>query len=218
MIQWDMVITYLPALLKGALVTIEVSLLTLVIATIAGTFMALMRMSNNRFIRTFAFIYVWIMRGTPLLLILFFVYYAFPSWGITLPAFAAAVLAMSLNSTAYKCEIIRSGISAIPKGQTESAIAIGMSYWQVFRRIILPQATRIVLPPYMSNAILLVKNSALVSVITVSDLMLNSQQIYSATYRPVEILGTAGVLYLIMTSCLMLFQNWAEKKLSYYSR
>ncbi len=218
MFRWDVVISYLPALLKGAIVTIEVSLLTLLIASIGGTFMALMRISDNRILRGVSFVYVWIMRGTPLLLVLFFVYYAFPSWGITLPAFAAAVLAMSMNAAAYKGEIIRSGILAIPRGQFESAIAIGMSYGQAMRRIILPQAVRIIVPPYINNAILLVKNSALVSVITVTDLMLNSQQIYSATYRPVEILGTAGVLYLMMTSALMLFQTWAEKRLSYYNR
>ncbi|TDF98557.1 amino acid ABC transporter permease [Paenibacillus piri] len=218
MIRWDVVVTYLPALLQGALVTLEVSLLTMVIATIAGTFLALIRISSNRFFRGAAMTYMWIMRGTPLLLVLFFVYYAFPSWGIRMPAFAAAILAMSMNSAAYKGEIIRAGISAIPRGQLESAIAIGMSYGQAMRRIILPQAVRVIIPPYINNSILLIKNSALVSSITVTDLMLNSQQIYSATYRPVEILGTAGVLYLIMTSILMLFQNWAEKKLSYYSR
>jgi His/Glu/Gln/Arg/opine family amino acid ABC transporter permease subunit len=218
MIRWDIIVTYLPALLKGAVVTLEVSLLTMVIATVAGTFLALMRVSGNRFLRIVSMIYMWIMRGTPLLLVLFFVYYAFPSWGIRLPAFAAAVLAMSMNSAAYKGEIIRSGIQAIPRGQLESAMAIGMSYSQAMRRIILPQAVRVIIPPYINNSILLIKNSALVSAITVTDLMLNSQQIYSATYRPVEILGTAGVLYLMMTSLLMLFQNWAEKKLSYYTR
>ncbi|MDF2963037.1 MAG: hypothetical protein K0S39_4772 [Paenibacillus sp.] len=218
MIRWDVVITYFPALLEGAVVTMEVSLLTMLIATVAGTFLALMRISSNRIIQSISMVYMWIMRGTPLLLVLFFVYYAFPSWGVRLPAFAAAVLAMSMNSAAYKGEIIRSGIQAIPRGQLESAMAIGMSYGQAMRRIILPQAIRIIIPPYINNSILLVKNSALVSAITVTDLMLNSQQIYSATYRPVEILGTAGVLYLTMTSLLMWFQMWAEKKLSYYNR
>ncbi|MCU6791485.1 MULTISPECIES: amino acid ABC transporter permease [Paenibacillus] len=218
MIKWDVIITYFPALLEGALITLEVSLLTMVIATIAGTFLALMRISSNRTMRSISMVYMWIMRGTPLLLVLFFVYYAFPSWGIRLPAFAAAILAMSMNSAAYKGEIIRSGIQAIPRGQIESAMAIGMSYGQTMRRIILPQAVRIIIPPYINNSILLIKNSALVSSITVTDLMLNSQQIYSATYRPVEILGTAGVLYLTMTSLLMWFQMWAEKKLSYYNR
>jgi len=218
MIHWDVVVTYFPALLEGAGITLQVSILTLVLATIFGTFLALMRISSNKLVRGIAFVYSWIMRGTPLLLVLFFVYYAFPSWGIRLPAFGAAILAMTMNSTAYKGEIIRSGILAIPKGQLEAAMAIGMTYGQAMRRIILPQAVRIIVPPYINNAILLVKNSALVSVITVTDLMLNSQQIYSATYRPVEILGTAGVMYLVMTSALMLLQTWMEKKLSYYNR
>lgn len=218
MIRWDVVITYFPALLQGALVTVEVSLLSMLIATVAGTFLALMRISSNGAMRSVSSVYMWIMRGTPLLLVLFFVYYAFPSWGIRLPAFAAAVLAMSMNSAAYKGEIIRAGIQAVPRGQIESAMAVGMNYGQAMRRIILPQAVKMIIPPYINNSILMIKNSALVSAITVTDLMLNSQQIYSATYRPVEILGTAGVLYLIMTSLMMWFQMWAEKKLSYYNR
>jgi polar amino acid transport system permease protein len=217
-IRWDTIYTYFPILLQGAVITLEISLLTLVISTVTGIFMALMRLSERRSLRWFSSFYVWVMRGTPLLLILFFIYYAFPSWGIRLPAFVAAVLGMSLNSTAYKCEIFRSGIQAIDKGQVEAAMAVGMSYAKTFRRIILPQAVKIVIPAYISNSIMLLKNSALVSAITVPDLMLNSEQIYSATYRPVEILGTAGVLYLAMTSLLMLFQVWAEKKMSYYSK
>lgn len=209
--------TYLPVLLKGALVTIEISVITLVIATIAGLFLALLRISENKFLRTLAATYVWVFRGIPQLLILFFVYYAFPSLGLKLPAFTAAIIGLSITATAYKCEIFRSGIQAIPKGQIESAIAIGMNYGLIMKRIIIPQAIRIVIPPYINNAILMLKNSSLVAVITVADLMLVSQQIYSATYKPVEILGLAGVLYLAMTSVLMIFQIWAEKKVSYYT-
>lgn len=209
--------TYLPVLLEGAFVTIEISVITLVISTIAGLLLALLRISENKILRFIAASYVWVFRGIPQLLVLFFVYYAFPSLGLKMPAFIAAIIGLSITATAYKCEIFRSGIQAIPKGQIESSIAIGMNYSLIMRRIIIPQAIRIVIPPYINNAILLLKNSSLVAVITVADLMLVSQQIYSATYKPVEILGLAGVLYLTMTSILMLFQMWTEKKLSYYT-
>lgn len=213
----ETVFTYLPVLLKGAFVTIEISIITLVISTIAGLFLALLRISENKILRLIAASYVWVFRGIPQLLVLFFVYYAFPSIGLKMPAFTAAIIGLSITATAYKCEIFRSGIQAIPKGQIESSIAIGMNYSLIMRRIIIPQAIRIVIPPYINNAILLLKNSSLVAVITVADLMLVSQQIYSATYKPVEILGLAGILYLTMTSILMLFQMWTEKKLSYYT-
>ena len=216
MFKWDVVLTYYPVLLEGALVTIKVSLLTIIISTILGTLVAMMRTSQIKLLKGITATYVWVFRGTPQLLVLFYIYYTFPSLGFTLSAFTAAIIGLSLNSTAYYSEIIRSGIEAIPKGQVESAIALGMSYGQIFRKIILPQAVKIIIPPYINNSVLLLKNSSLVSVITVSDLMLNAQQIYSATYRPVEILTLAGVLYLAMTSAMMLFQRWAEKRLSYY--
>ena len=218
MFKWDVAITYFPILLEGAWVTLQVSFLTMIIATFFGTIMAMMSTSRSKLLKGFSATYIWIFRGTPQLLVLFYIYYTFPHFGLVLPAFVAAIIGLSLNSTAYYSEVIRSGIEAIPKGHIESAVALGMSYGQIFRKIVLPQATRIVIPPYINNSILLLKNSSLVSVITVSDLMLNAQQIYSATYRPVEILTAAGLLYLAMTSALMLFQKWAEKKLSYYHR
>lgn len=216
--DFTVVSSYFPLLLKGLLVTVEVSAITLVLATIAGTFLAMARLSRRAPLRIASGVYVWIMRGTPLLLVLFFIYYAAPSIGIRLPAFVAATIGMTLNSAAYKTEIIRSGIEAIPRTQTESALAVGMSYGQTMRRIVLPQAVRIVIPPYINNAILLVKNSALVSVITVPDLMLNAQQVVSSTYRAVEILSTAGVLYLLVTSALMLAQRYSERRFAYYTR
>jgi His/Glu/Gln/Arg/opine family amino acid ABC transporter permease subunit len=217
-LDFSVVGSYLPLLIKGLLVTVEVSAITLVLATIAGTFMAMARLSHRKPLRIVSGIYVWIMRGTPLLLVLFFIYYAAPNVGVRLPAFAAAIIGMTLNSTAYKTEIIRSGIEAIPRTQTEAALAAGMSHAQTMRRIILPQAVRIVIPPYINNAILLVKNSALVSVITVPDLMLNSQQIVSSTYRAVEVLSAAGLMYLLVTSALMLVQRYSERRFAYYSR
>lgn len=213
-VVWD----YLPLLIQGAWITILVSTLTLIISTILGIFVALLRISRIRGIRIVTGIYLWVFRGTPQLLVLFFIYYAGPQVGIALPGLAAAVIGLSLNSTAYNAEIIRSGVQAVSPGQSDSARAVGMSYAKMMRRIILPQATRIVIPPYINNAILLFKNSSLISVIAVPDLMLNSTQIVSSTYRAFEIFSVAGLLYLAMTSVLMLVQIWSEKRFGSYAR
>lgn len=206
----------LPILLQGAAMTLAVSLLSIVIATIGGFFMALLRLSHSKILRALAFMYIWIFRGTPLLLVLYLTYYV--TWfGIRLPAFTAALLGMSLNATAYKAEIIRAGIMAVPKGQVEAAEAIGMAPLQVMRRIIIPQTVRLIIPPYISNAILVLKESAQISVITVPDLMLNAQNLYSSTYVVSSTLVVAGFLYLFMTSGLMLLQTWTEKKLKVQS-
>ena len=118
---------------------------------------------------------------------------------------------MSLNSAAYKAEIIRSGMMAINKGQVEAAEAIGMTPIQIMFRIKIPQMVRLIIPPYINNSVVLLKESAQISVITVPDLMLNAQTQYSSTYLPYETLGVAAILYLVMTSSLMLLQSWTEK-------
>lgn len=215
---FQVIIDALPFLLEGAWVTIQISVITIILATILGTPLAFMRLSPNKLFRTVSTLYVWLLRGTPALVILIFVFYAFPSIGIKLPAFAAAILGLTLNAAAYKAEIIRSGIMAVPRAQTEAALAVGMSDLKIARRVVLPQAARIVVPPFINNAILIVKNSALVSVITVPDLMLNATQIYSSTFQAVAVFGTAGLMYLAMTSALTLLQRWAEGRFAHYSR
>lgn len=192
--------------------TLEITLISIVCATILGFFVALMRLSNSKILRTISFLYVWIFRGTPLLLILFFVYYA-PPFGIQLSAFIAGIIAMSINSASFKSEIIRAGILSVDKGQLEAAEAIGMSPMKRMFRILLPQAIRLIIPPYINNAVILLKESAQVSIITVPDLMLQAQKAYNSTYSPMETLGVAGVLYLAMSSLLMLLQFFCEKKL-----
>ena len=159
-----------------------------------------------------------VVRGTPLLLHLFFVYYAAPAFGITLDAFVAAIIAMSASAAAYNAEIIRAGLQAVHRGQVEAAYAVGMRYGQVVRRIIVPQAVRIIIPPYMGNAISHTKNSSLASVITVPELMLTAQMIYSSTYRAIEILTVTGAIYLVLTSCLSALQMYCERLTAYEQR
>lgn len=208
----DVILNGLPFLLKGAVVTFEISILAIIFATVLGFGLSMMRLSHIHIIQRLASLYIWLFRGMPLLVVLFLFYYAAP-FGITLTAFQAGLLAMSLNATAYKAEIIRAGMLAVQKGQIEAAEAIGMTPFQIMIRIRIPQVVRLILPPYINNSIVLLKESAQVSVITVPDLMLNAQNQYSSTYLPFETLGVAAVLYLIMTSSLMVLQTWSEKRL-----
>ena len=157
-------------------------------------------------------------RGTPLLLQLFFVYYAAPMFGVTLDALPSALIAMSASSAGYNCEIIRAGLQAVHHGQIEAARAVGMTYPSIVRRIIVPQAVRIIIPSYMTNFITHTKNSSLASVITVQELMLTAQMIYSSTYRAIEILTMAGMIYLALTSMLTWAQLGFEWLTSYEQR
>jgi His/Glu/Gln/Arg/opine family amino acid ABC transporter permease subunit len=209
----DVIKNGLPFLLEGAVITFEISILAILIGTALGFVLSMMRLSHIGFVQKIAFVYIWLFRGLPLLIILFLFYYAAPSLGITLTAFQAGLLGMSLNAAAYKAEIIRAGMLAVQKGQIEAAEAIGMNPFQIMFRIRIPQMIRLIIPPYINNSVVLLKESAQVSVITVPDLMLNAQTQYSSTYLPLETLGVAAVLYLIMTSSLMLVQTWSEKKL-----
>src|SRR5438046_3392682 len=209
---------FLPILLQASLMTIALFVLSQVLGTIAAFFVALAGMSPGAWLRGPTMAYIWVVRGTPLLLHLFFVYYAAPAFGITLDAFPAAIIAMSASAAAYNAEIIRAGLQAVHRGQLEAAYAVGMRYGQVIRRIIVPQAVRVIIPPYMGNAISHTKNSSLASVITVPELMLTAQMIYSSTYRAIEILTVAGAIYLVLTSVLTALQLYFEWVTAYEQR
>jgi len=217
-IDFSMVIPYLPILFQAAGVTIVITLLSQAIGTVLGFFLALGRMSRFPVVRGIVWTYVLIFRGTPMLLHLFFVYYAAPAFGVTLEPFPAAIVAMSLSTTAYNCEILRAGLQSVHPGQIEAAQAVGMSWPRILRRVVIPQAMRVAIVPYMTNFISHTKGSSLASVITVPELMLTAQMIYSSTYRAIEILTAAGAIYLLLTSSLTLLQLWLEKYLRYDER
>lgn len=208
---------YSPYLLKGALITLQVSALTLFFGAVFGLGVAFMRLSRIKFVSRLAWGFVWFVRGTPLLLQIFAIYYWLPSAGILLPAFVAGVTALSIHAAAYFTDIFRAAIMAVPSGQIEAAQAVGMKPLQIMWRIILPLSARPALPPFIGESINIVKGSSLVSVISVQELMFTSQSIYSSTYKMAEILGTAGLIYLVITSALTIFQGWLEKRLSYYT-
>jgi polar amino acid transport system permease protein/cystine transport system permease protein len=217
-IDFSTALPYIPVLIKAAGFTILLTLTSQFFGTVLGFFLALGRMSHHRWLSRAVWFYVWVFRGTPMLLHLFFIYYAAPLFGLTLDAIPAAIIAMSLSSCAYNCEIIRSGLQAVHHGQVEAARAVGMTWPRIVRRIVLPQAVRIIVPPYMSNFITHTKNSSLASVVTVPEIMLTAQTIANSTYRVIEILTLAGLLYLFLTSCLTWLQLWMERRTAYEQR
>lgn len=210
--NWDIIASYGDLYFQGALTTLKVCFLAIIISTILGFFISLMRLSSSRILRGIAFTYVWVFRGIPLMLILFWLYYA-PPFNLMLPAFVAGVVAMSINSASFKSEIIRAGLISVNKGQMEAAEAIGMNPFQKMFKVRLPQAIRVVVPPYINNCVIMIKESAQVSIITVPDLMMAAQKAYNSTYSITETLGVAGAVYLTLTSSVMLLQFVTERKL-----
>ena len=205
-----------PIIKAGLLVTIPLSLIAFAIALVIAVVTALARISNYRLLRWFFGAYVWVFRGTPLLVQLFIIFFGLPKMGITLDAWAAAIITFSLNTGAYASESIRASILAIPKGQWEAAQSLGMTYWQMLRRVIAPQTVRISLPSVANDFIDLVKGTSLVASITLADLFMVGQQITARTYEPLMIYSLCAVIYLIFISVLMIIQNRLEKYASKY--
>ena len=188
-------ISFLPTLLQGAWVTILVSVIAYALALIVGLAFGIARVTRFWPVRILATAYVQFIRGTPLLLQLFFIYYVLPYGGVVLTPFASGVLGLTVNYSAYMAEVFRSGIQAIPRGQWEAARSLGMSRRLLMRRIILPQAIRIVIPAIGNFFVSIFKDSALVSVITMRDLMFSGELLASATFKHFEIFTLVAIIY-----------------------
>ena len=195
-------------MLQGSEVTLEIFCVTLVLALPLGILAALGRLSKLRVLSRFMEFYIWLMRGTPLMLQLLFVYFALPMIGIMLPDMAAALLAFTLNYAAYFAEIFRAGIQSVPRGQYEAAKTLGMTYPQTMRRIILPQVIRIVLPPISNETINLVKDTSLIYILAMNDLLRVARTIVQREFDMTPFV-VAAVFYLAMTAVL----TWGFKKL-----
>lgn len=202
--------SFFPILKAGIQFTIPLTIITFILGLILAFFIALARLSNLKGLNAVAKFYVWIFRGTPLLVQIFILFYGLPSMGITLDPFPAAVIAFTLNKGAYSSEIIRAAILSIPKGQWEAAFSIGMTKSQAMRRIIIPQAIRVSLPPLGNSFISLVKDTSLAATITVTELFQKGQQIAAATYEPLWIYIEVAFIYLIFSTVLSYFQTKME--------
>jgi polar amino acid transport system substrate-binding protein len=209
---------YLPLLLRGAVVTVEISVLAMALAVVAGLVVVLARLYGIAPLRWLARAYVEVMRGTPLLIQLYLIYYGLPQIGIRFSAFVAAILGLGLNYAANEAENYRAGILAVPRGQTEASLALGMTRWQCLRRIILPQAARMVIPPVTNDFIAMFKDSSIVSVITMVELTKVYGMLAMATYDYIGLgLMTAGI-YFALSYPASIFANHLERKLCHDRR
>ena len=202
----------LPVLLKGAAMTMELTCLSMLFGMTLGLGLALARISGSPLLSIPASLYTWCMRGTPLLMQLFLIYYGLPQVGITFDPFPAAVIGMTLNASAYIAEILRGGILSIDKGQMEAAKSLGMTYMQSMRWVIFPQTLPRIIPPLGNEAVARLKDSSLVSTIAMVDLMRSAQQMIASTFRPLEVFFAAGILYLVLTTVFtVLFGAWERR-------
>ncbi|HEC2544547.1 TPA: amino acid ABC transporter permease [Raoultella ornithinolytica] len=205
--------SFWPMLYAGLVFTIPITLISFSLGLLLGFIVALIRLYGPAPLKSVVRFYVWIIRGTPLLVQLFLIFYVLPSVGITLDAFPAAVIGFTLNVGAFTSEVIRATLLSVAKGQWEAAHSIGMSWGQSLRYIILPQAARVAVPPLSNTFISLVKDTSLASVITVPELFLAAQRIAAVTYQPLILYSEAALLYLLISSVLSYLQSRLELRL-----
>jgi polar amino acid transport system permease protein len=220
-------------ILDGLVVTLELTAVAMVIGVAIGIGLAVMRMSPNPFVSISAWLYIWFFRGTPVLvqlLVWFNIAYVYPVFSFGIPfgpslvhltsnhyitGYRAAILGLGLNEGAYMAEIVRAGILSVDEGQTEASQALGMTRLQTLRRIVLPQAMRVIIPPTGNETISMLKTSSLAAVIAVPELLYSAEEIYSRTYQTVPLLLVASFWYLIVTSVLTTGQYYVER---YFAR
>lgn len=201
-------------LIGGAATTIIVSGLAIAIGMVLGLALAFGLLSHRTLLAALCGLYRSFWRGTPILVQLLMVFYMLPQLGVDVSPFVAAVIALSLNTAAFQAEIYRAGLMAIPRGEIEAARMLGIRPWTIRRRILIPQMFRLVLPPLINEAIIIVKNSSLVSVIAVTELMRRSQQIASTTFKPLEVYLIAGAIYLAVNLILAYAGRRMERHIS----
>lgn len=202
-------------LLRGAGVSLQIAGISCLIGLSLGTLLALMQTGTNAISRTFATLYVGLIRGTPMLVQIMIVFYVLPRFGLSLPAFWAAVLAIGMNSSAYLSQVIRAGITSIGKGQWEAAQILGFTRGQTLRYIILPQTVRVILPALSNEFVTLLKDSSLASTIGAVELVKEGTLIISRTYKVIPVYLMITCIYLAMTSVLFIFFSWLERRMKH---
>jgi polar amino acid transport system permease protein len=230
--EWDLVRRFFFShqVLHGLILTIELTVISMVIGIVLGIVLAVMRLSPNPLVSGASWFYIWLFRGTPLLVQLLFwnfISAVYPEITFGLPfgpdlihanantlitPYVAAILGLGLNEAAYMAEIVRAGILSVEEGQTDAAQALGMTRLQTMRRIVLPQAMRVIIPPTGNETISMLKNTALVSVIAITDLLYSVQLIYSQNFKQIPLLIVASIWYLILTTILSVGQYYIERR------
>lgn len=211
--MWDLFLRAAPTLVEALWVTIFLGLVSFAIGSTIGLFVALIRMSKLRVLKAIVVTYVSIFLGTPMLVQILLIYFGLPQIGIRIDPIPSGILALSLNVGAYQSENFRAGLLGVDHGQREAAYSIGMSYWQALRRILFPQALRIAAPPIGTRFIALMKDTSLVSVITVTELTRAAERVGSATFRYLEMYLIVAAVYWVLNFILSLGQAALERRL-----
>lgn len=201
-------------LIPGLTMTIPLTVLSFSLAMVIAVITAMVQFADIKVLRKLARFYIWVIRGTPLLVQLFVVFYGLPNVGILIEPFPAAVLVFSINEGAYGAETIRAALEAVPKGQMEAGQCVGMSYLRIMQRIILPQAFRIAFPTLGNSLIAMVKDTSLAANITVTEMFMATQRIVARTYEPLALYIEVGLIYLMFCTVLTKLQHIGEKKLA----
>ena len=203
-------------LLPGLKATIPLTVISFSFAMVIAVVMALIQFANIKGLKQLARFYIWVIRGTPLLVQLYVIFYGLPGVGIVLDPFPSAVIVFSLNEGAYGAETMRAALESVPRGQIEAGYCVGMSWWQIMERIVLPQAFRTAFPPLSNSLIGLMKETSLASNITVMEMLMSTQKIIARTYEPLALYIEVGMIYLMFSTILTKLQSIGEKKLNSY--
>ncbi len=206
-------VDFLPILLRGAVVTVEVTVLSFILSSLLGLALALLRVSPVRLLSTGAATVINLIRGLPIIVQLFYIYFVLPDFGVQLTAFQAGVVGLGIAYSPYQAENFRAGIEAVDPGQTEAAQAIGMRPPLIMRRVILPQAFKIALPPYGNTLVMMLKDSSLVSTITVAEMTRAGQLIASSTFQNMTVYTLVALLYLMLSLPLVYGLRRLERRL-----
>lgn len=204
-------------LLPGLTMTIPLTAISFALALVIAVVTAMVQYADIKILKHIARFYVWVVRGTPILVQLYVVFYGLPSVGIMIDPFPSAVLVFAINEGAYAAETMRASLESVPKGQIEAGYCVGMSYLQIMRRIVLPQAFRIAFPPLSNSLIGMVKETSLAANITVTEMFMATQRIVARTYEPLALYIEVGLIYLLFSTVLTKLQRMGEKKLNTYS-
>ena len=203
-------------LLPGLKLTLPITAASFALALVIAVVMAIVQLARVPLLKEFCRLYIWIFRGTPLLVQLYIVFYGLPRLGVLMQAVPAAILVFALNTAAYTTETIRASIEAVPRGQLEAGLAAGMTYLQTMRRIVLPQAFRSAFPTLSSYLIGLVKDTSLAANITVAEAFMATQRLVGATYEPFALYCELALVYLLFSTVLTHLQTWGERRLAVY--
>ena len=208
--------SFMKILMPGLLVTIPLTGIAFSFAMIIAIILAMVQVANVPVLKQFARFYIWVIRGTPLLVQLYVVFFGLPSIGVRIDAFPAAVLVFSINEGAYCAETMRAAIESVPAGQMEAGYCVGMNYYQIMLRIVLPQAFRTAFPPLFNSLIGMVKDTSLAANITVAEMFFATQRIAGRTYQFMALYLELALIYLMFSTVLTRVQAWGEKRLNSY--